>query len=496
MTANLRVALPVLLLAGLLAACGSPAPAGDSSPAESAQPAEVEPTDEPEPTAEPTATTAPTATAVPPPEPTALPEGVLFRDEFDGQLADGWQWQNEDPTRHRMTIDGWLEITGGDIGFFQTEAGLINFLNRDLPDGQFEIITRIQAEPSENFHQATIYIYEDPANYIALNTGYCDLCPTGGHGFFMETIIDNNPFGDVYALPRAAEDTDVYLRLVNDGESVTGYYATTPGEWQRAGAFGNFFDFNSVGIGVTNSNPAGVSEDIIARFDFFEIRRPGTVSDADTASEAEPPAVAFRDDFADGLDDAWTVTNEDMDRWSVGPGGITFTAGNPPFASGEGTNYITRPLPEGVDISAMTHVLTAPAENFEQASLFLFNDAGDYVAVLSGFCQPCLPDTGGYGFFMEAFANEVDLLAEQGSPFIPRQAEQTDVYLMLEYSPENSVAVGFYATVEGDWQQAFIVRDLPPLTHIGFGAANLPGPDGSTVDLEATYEYVEVITYN
>ena len=218
----------------------------------------------------------PTLQPTPTPTPTPLPEGTLFRDDFEGYLQPGWSWLNEDPERWSFTDDGWLQIIGGNPSFFQegSEIGLINFLTRELPDGEFMITAHIQADPNENFHQATIFIFQDRSNYIALNTGFCDLCPTGGPGFYMETFIDNNPGGNAYYLPRDPGDTDVYLRLVNEGGSITGYYATTPGEWQRAGAFGNFFDFNLVGLSATNSRPGDGGSDIIALFDYFEIALP------------------------------------------------------------------------------------------------------------------------------------------------------------------------------------------------------------------------------
>lgn len=91
----------------------------------------------------------------------------------------------------------------------------------------------------------------------------------------METIIENNPFGDVYAVPRDPETKDVYLRLVNQGGTITGHYATEIGDWQRIGAFGNYFSFVSVGLGATNSVPPDWEvEDIEALFDYFEISIP------------------------------------------------------------------------------------------------------------------------------------------------------------------------------------------------------------------------------
>ena len=90
----------------------------------------------------------------------------------------------------------------------------------------------------------------------------------------METFIDNNPGENAYQIPRDPAVTDVYLRLVNQGGSLTGYYAIEPGNWQRVGAFGNYFDFKLVGLGTTNSSPGGVEHDIVSQFDYFEIAIP------------------------------------------------------------------------------------------------------------------------------------------------------------------------------------------------------------------------------
>jgi hypothetical protein len=250
-----------LLIAVLLSACGQGTEATEIPKDEPI----VVPTDPPPPS-EPTATPVPPTSTPVPPTPTPLPEGVLFRDDFNGTLQPGWTWINEDPSRWSFVENGWLEIVGDDISLFMEE--------RSGPEGEFAIIAHLQADPNESFEQATIYIFEDQDNYIALNIGYCGICGVGGPGFFMETIIDNNPFGNHYEVKRDASVTDVRLKLVNQAGSLTGYYAISGGEWHRLGAFGHFFDFNSVGLGATNSNTEGVEEDIVARFDYFEITEP------------------------------------------------------------------------------------------------------------------------------------------------------------------------------------------------------------------------------
>jgi hypothetical protein len=253
----------------LIAACTqaeAPTPASlpDPTEAPAAEPTDTAPPPPPEPTS-----------TKPPPTPTDLPKGVLFRDDFEGSLQPGWTWINEDPSRWSFVENGWLEIVGGDTSFFmEGDFGLENFLTRDVPEGEFVITAHIQADPDENFEQATIYIFENQDNYIALNLGFCSVCSTGGPGFYMETYIDHNPFGNVYHIKRDAAATDVTLKLVNQAGSLTGYYALPGEDWQKAGAFGNFFDFTSVGLGATNSNPDGVETGIVARFDYFEISQP------------------------------------------------------------------------------------------------------------------------------------------------------------------------------------------------------------------------------
>ena len=266
MNRSLFFAGGVLLLC--LSSCASPA---ETQVVEQA----VEPMVEVTATAVPTNTLLPTSTVTPEPtsipEPTALPEGILFRDDFTGYLQPGWRWDSEDPTRWSfVNIQGkpWLELIGTSVRS--------NVLMRDLPAGDFSISVHVKADPRMNFHQANIFVFQDLDNYVAVNTGYCQPCPVGGYGYFMET----NSTGATapvnhYELPRADTDMDVYLKIEVVDNVISGYYATTPGEWVRIGRFGNFFTLTSIGLSATNSSPpSGTPEDIIAQFDYFEVSMP------------------------------------------------------------------------------------------------------------------------------------------------------------------------------------------------------------------------------
>lgn len=224
----------------------------------------VPPTITPEATT--TFTPAPTATTIP----TITPENQIFRDDFSGMLQPGWTWENENPDRWSITSDGWLQILGEDLALLYGQAQS-NLLWRELPTGNFAIAVHLRAIPIANFQQATIYLYEDTQNYVAINRAYCAPCGTRGNGVYMEYKIG----GAGYVYMVALQETNLYLKLESKNNVITGSYATKPGQWQRLGRFGNYFLFKRVGLGVTNSDYESDDDaDLIGLFDYFEITKP------------------------------------------------------------------------------------------------------------------------------------------------------------------------------------------------------------------------------
>jgi len=239
----------------------------------------------------PTKTTKPTATkkATLTPETnltptlTPLPEGVIFRDDFEGYFQPGWEWKDEDPEKWFFVENEkgkFLQIITDNPSIFKN-GYQVNSLVRDVPEGDFAITAHILAEPDENFQQANIYMFEDDANFVLMNLGYCGPCfPSFGTGFFMEAKVSTNPLGDTYMLPRNQEDTDIYLRLVSEGGKITGYYTTKPGEWKRIAQIENSYEFTMIGLGTTNSLSVNMrpSKNLISNFEYFEISEPPPAS--------------------------------------------------------------------------------------------------------------------------------------------------------------------------------------------------------------------------
>lgn len=261
MKSLLKIFLGMLFF--FLGACGTPA----SSEAVVDEPTQALPAALP--TEMPTVL--PTETALPTLAPTPLPEGTIFRDDFVGSLLPGWTWENENAARWTVTGDGWLQIIADDPSLLAGQPQ-VNTLWLDLPDGDFVISVHVQTQPTANFQQAAIFLFEDVDNYVAINRGYCAPCFSGqdGNGIFMDYKLN----GESGAYKQHVEESDVYLRLVFEDNIISAYYALAPDAWERLGRFGNYFKFARVGLGAANIDFEGRNEDLVALYDYFEVTRP------------------------------------------------------------------------------------------------------------------------------------------------------------------------------------------------------------------------------
>ncbi len=200
---------------------------------------------------------------------TVIPAGQIFRDDFTGSIQAGWIWQNEIPPRWTISPDGWLEVNGEDASLLR-DGMQTNLLCRNAPEGDFQITVHLSADPVANFQQATLYLYRDGENYIAMNRGFCGFCLEGGNGMYMEYKIA----GSMGSYKAKTQDSDVFLRLVSQEQSVTGYYALEPDVWEYFGKVGNYLSDTQICLGVSNVDTEGVNADLLGRFDYIDVSKP------------------------------------------------------------------------------------------------------------------------------------------------------------------------------------------------------------------------------
>jgi hypothetical protein len=177
---------------------------------------------------------------------------------------------SENMQKWSITGDGWLQITAED-GTLLANGTQTNLLWHELPQGDYAVTVHINGLPSANFHQVAIFIYEDANNYITINSGFCDMCQTGGPGVYMDYKVS----GQVGTYMVKYEPDDLYLQLVSKDKMISGYYGTSLDAMTRIGRFGNYFDFKKVGIGVSNCGSESRGKPaLVGKYDFFEITRP------------------------------------------------------------------------------------------------------------------------------------------------------------------------------------------------------------------------------
>ena len=210
-----------------------------------------------------------------PEPPSSQPEATsstsnLFREDFDQQFEEGWEWRNE-------LEGGWNLIERP--GFLRVEVPLNakQFLVRNAPEGNFEITTRVLFRSNQNFQQAGLIILHDDDHMLMFHRGYAFFpdadCCIGNALYYDNHDKDLGVPEAGYAIdPLSPTKTDelgeAYLRLTRVEKTYTAYYSDDGENWTTVGRHEVAWDPVYVGIqtrGDQNSTPKN------ADFDYFTL---------------------------------------------------------------------------------------------------------------------------------------------------------------------------------------------------------------------------------
>ena len=195
--------------------------------------------------------------------PTEIPSGESFQDDFVDQLAEGWTWLGENPSKWSLSnVLGSLQIMVADASI-DGPALPPNILLRDPPTGDFEIITSLRFEPTTNFQAAGLVVFQEQGNALVLGRAFCDVdgyCL--GDGIYFDEY-ENAQIPELS--PQVSFHEPVtYLRLQRIGNTYTAFYSTDGENWTKLGDHTR--DFSQIQVGLI---AAQSSTEIPAVFDYF-----------------------------------------------------------------------------------------------------------------------------------------------------------------------------------------------------------------------------------
>jgi hypothetical protein len=151
---------------------------------------------------------------------------VVFRDDFNGKLADGWFWEREERANWRVGPAG-LEVCVQPGNMWGGANNARNVLYRPLPDpaaGPVEISVTLSNVPSAQWEQANLVWFYDDSNMVKLNMELV----TGRFTIVMGRE-ENDRARTVAIVP--LDDYAVDLRLQAVGSRVRGQFRTR--HWQQ-----------------------------------------------------------------------------------------------------------------------------------------------------------------------------------------------------------------------------------------------------------------------
>jgi beta-xylosidase len=215
------------------------------------------------PIAAPTIPIIPTNTIVPTPTiaPSPTPDLLLFKDDFNGSIDSGWKIQNVNKKMYLTNKSGWLEIIA------RSPLGTKNYFLRQIPEGNFELETKMIFEPVANYQIAGLIIYYNTANYILFGRAYCKTCLPDGDGFYMDNVKRKYIEGS-FVTPAPGTDT-VFLSLRREGDTYTSYSSEDGSNWTQIGVHTSTMKPRFVGLAAGQSTSGSRP----AQFDYFVINK-------------------------------------------------------------------------------------------------------------------------------------------------------------------------------------------------------------------------------
>ncbi len=157
---------------------------------------------------------------------------VLFRDDFEGKLGEGWSWVREHRAAWRMKERG-LEVRLEPGNMWGPANDARNVLVRRAPDAakdKIEVSVNVEHRPSGQYEQADLVWYYDDGHMVKLGQELVD-----GKLSIVMGREENDRTRTIAIIP--LQSFTVRLRLSVQGSRVHGHFRTPDSDqWREAGA--------------------------------------------------------------------------------------------------------------------------------------------------------------------------------------------------------------------------------------------------------------------
>jgi beta-xylosidase len=210
-----------------------------------------------------------------PPIPTPASQGLvvpsatpafLFRDDFNLNSNEGWFWEREDPQRWSLSENPGslrLYLKADDCQGLPSNIPLIK-----PPEGNYELVTKLDFTPVENFQFAGLMIYQDDGNNLRFGRAFCNIIQECvGNGVYFDYYRSGKPSGSNYAAA-TKNLAQIFLRLQRENNDYTGFYSEDGENWQMAGQHAS--DISPIGVGLVAGQSCGGG--LAADFDYFSVK--------------------------------------------------------------------------------------------------------------------------------------------------------------------------------------------------------------------------------
>ncbi len=179
-------------------------------------------------------------------------------------MDDNWSWISEDPTHWSLTANpGYMRI----ITQFPTQ----NRLSQEVPDGDFEIRTRVVFTPTEDYQFAGLSVFADNDHTLNLGRAYCSTPAPDclGNAIYYDFVVNGViTFSDVLT---TTVQNEAQLLMKLEGGVYSGYVSQDGLVWEEVGSHTPSFTPQYVGIYALGQI---TTTETHADFDYFSLTAP------------------------------------------------------------------------------------------------------------------------------------------------------------------------------------------------------------------------------